>query len=158
MPPALASSMDEPWIRQLLTLCGLPHEDITPEHLRHFWVIKEKGEILGTVGLEILGRLALLRSLAVDPRFRNRGFASELTKKAEQYAASLKIEKHYLLTMTAESFFRKRGYQKIERISAPSEIQETTEFQSLCPASSICMVKRLTLLPSLCQRGKHEGF
>ena len=46
-----ASSVDEPWIRQLLTLCGLPHEDITPEHLPHFWVIKEKGEILGTVGI-----------------------------------------------------------------------------------------------------------
>ena len=26
----LASPMDEPWIRQLLTLCELPHEDITP--------------------------------------------------------------------------------------------------------------------------------
>jgi len=139
----LASPLDEPWIRQLLILCELPHEDIIPEHIPHFWVIKEKGEILGTVGLEILGHLALLRSLAVDPRFRKRGFASELTKKAEEYAASLKIEKLYLLTMTAEIFFRKRGYQKIERISAPSEIQGTAEFQSLCPASSVCMVKPL---------------
>ncbi|MCX5914663.1 MAG: arsenic resistance N-acetyltransferase ArsN2 [Deltaproteobacteria bacterium] len=139
----LASPMDEPWIRQMLTLCGLPHEDITPEHLRHFWVIKETGEILGTVGLEILGRAALLRSLAVDPRFRNRGFASELTKMAEGNAPSLKVELLYLLTMTAESFFRKRGYQKTERNSVPSEIQGTTEFQSFCPASSVCMVKML---------------
>jgi len=141
---ALASSMDEPWIRQLLTLCGLPHEDITFEHLRHFWVIKEKGEILGTVGLEILGCSALLRSLAVDPRFRQRGFASELAKKAEDYAASLNIEAVYLLTMTAESFFGKRGYQKIGRISAPTEIQGATEFRSLCPASSVCMAKPLS--------------
>jgi len=137
--------MDEPWVRQLLTLCGLPHEDITPEHLRHFWVVKEKGEILGTVGLEILGPSGLLRSLAVNPRFRKRGFASELTNKAEEYAASLKIEKLYLLTVTAESFFGKRGYQKMERISVPPEIQGTAEFQSLCPASSVCMVKVLTV-------------
>jgi amino-acid N-acetyltransferase len=142
---ASASPMDEPWIRQLLTLCGLPHEDITSEHLQHFWVIKEKGEILGTVGLEILGPSGLLRSLAVDPRFRKRGFASELTDKAEEYAASLKIEKLYLLTVTAESFFGKRGYQKMERISVPPEIQGTAEFQSLCPASSVCMVKVLTV-------------
>jgi amino-acid N-acetyltransferase len=141
----LASSGDEPWIRQLLTLCGLPHEDLTPEHLSHFWVIKEKGEILGTVGLEIHGRSALLRSLAVDPRFRKRGFASELTKRAEDFAASLNIKELYLLTMTAESFFRKRGYQKIEKISTPSEIQGTTEFQSVCPASSVCMFKVLTV-------------
>jgi len=146
---ASASPMDEPWVRQLLTLCGLPHEDITPEHLRHFWVVKEKGEILGTVGLEILGPSGLLRSLAVKPRFRKRGFASELTNKAEEYAASLKIEKLYLLTVTAESFFGKRGYQKMERISVPPEIQGTAEFQSLCPASSVCMVKRLSLRPSL---------
>ena len=137
----LASPMDEPWIRQLLTLCGLPHEDITPEHLRHFWVIKEKGEILGVVGLEVFGRMGLLRSLAVDPRFRNRGFAAQLTKKAEEYAASLKIEGVYLLTLTAESFFQKRGYQKTERLSVPPEIQGTMEFQSLCPASSVCMAK-----------------
>jgi amino-acid N-acetyltransferase len=141
----LASSGDEPWIRQLLTLCGLPHEDLTPEHLSHFWVIKEKGEILGTVGLEIHGRSALLRSLAVDPRFRKRGFASELTKRAEDFAASLNIKELYLLTMTAESFFRKRGYQKTEKLSVPPEIQGTAEFQSLCPASSICMFKVLTV-------------
>lgn len=145
MTLALASSMDEPWIRQLLTLCGLPNEDLTPEHLSHFWVIKEKGEILGTVGLEIFGRSALLRSLAIDPRFRKRGFASELTKKAEDYATSLKIEVLYLLTMTAESFFRKRGYQKSERNSVPPEIRGTTEFQSLCPANSVCMVKVLAV-------------
>ncbi len=145
MTLALASSMDEPWIRQFLTLCGLPNEDLTPEHLSYFWVIKKKGEILGTVGLEIFGRSALLRSLAVDPRFRKRGFALELTKKAEDYAASLKIEVLYLLTMTAEGFFRKSGYQKTERNSVPPEIRGTTEFQSLCPASSVCMVKVLTV-------------
>jgi len=138
-----ATSMDEPWIRQLLTLCGLPQEDLTLGHLSHFWVIKERGEILGTVGLEMHGRSALLRSLAVDPRFRKQGFASELTKKAEDYAATLKIEVLYLLTLTAESFFRKRGYQRIERNSAPPLIQGTTEFQGLCPASSVCMVKPL---------------
>lgn len=139
----MASPMDEPWIRQLLTLCGLPHEDITPEHLNHFWVIKERGEILGTAGLEIQGRSGLLRSLAVDPRFRKRGFASELAKKAEEYAVSLHVSELYLLTMTAEGFFGKRGYQKIEKISAPPEIRGTTEFQTLCPVSSSCMVKRL---------------
>jgi len=146
---ASATSGDEPWIRQLLTLCGLPHEDITPEHLQYFWVIKEKGEILGTVGLELLGRSALLRSLAVDPRFRKRGFASELAKKAEENAASRKIEKLYLLTVTAESFFGKRHYQKMERISLPPEVQGTAEFQSLCPASSVCMAKKLSLRSSL---------
>ncbi len=141
--PEAASQMDEPWIRQLLTLCELPHEDITPQHLSHFWVIKEKGEVLGVIGLEPFGRLALLRSLAVDPRFRKRGFAAQLTKKAEEYAASHKVKELYLLTLTAENFFLKRGYQRIGRNSAPPQIQGTAEFQGLCPVNSVCMVKRL---------------
>ena len=144
-----AAAGDEPWIRQLLTLCGLPQEDITSEHLQQFWVIKEKGEILGTIGLEILGRSALLRSLAVDPRFRGRGFASELIRKGEESAVLRKVEALYLLTMTAENVFAKRGYQKIERIAAPPEILGTAEFKNLCPAGSVCMVKRLGLAPSL---------
>ncbi len=140
-----ASPKDEPWIRQLLTLCGLPQEDITPQHLQHFWIIKERGQIIGVVGLEVLGRSGLLRSLAVDPGYRNRGFASQLIRKAEEYAATLKIQRLYLLTMTAERerFFVKRGYRKIGRNSAPPAIQETTEFQGICPVSSVCMVRQL---------------
>ena len=138
-----ASPSDEPRIRQLLDLCGLPQEDLTPQHLRHFWVLKEKIEIIGVVGLEVFRGLALLRSLAIDPRFRKRGLAQKLTEKAEEYATSLEIKELYLLTGTAESFFLKRGYQRIERTSAPPEIQRTTEFQGLCPVSSMLMVKQL---------------
>jgi amino-acid N-acetyltransferase len=139
----LAMPKDELWIRQLLALCGLPHEDITPQHLRHFFVTKQNGDILGVIGLEIFGRLALLRSLGVDPRFRKRGLAAQLMKKAEEYAASLEIEELYLLTMTAESFFLKRGYQRIERNSGPPAIRGTAEFQGLCPVSSMLMIKQL---------------
>ncbi len=142
MDIVLASSGDEPWIRQLLTLCGLPHEDITPQHLRHFWAMKEKGQIIGVIGFEVFRSLALLRSLAVDPRFRKQGIAGQLMNKAEDYAVSLKIEAIYLLTVTAESFFLKRGYQRIERSLAPPAIEATAEFQGLCPVSSVLMVKQ----------------
>lgn len=87
----LASPADEPWIRQIPTLCGLPHEDLTPQHLRHFFVMKEKGQGTGVIGLEVLGRLALLRFPAIDLRFPNRELASQLTTKAQEYAASLEI-------------------------------------------------------------------
>jgi amino-acid N-acetyltransferase len=123
----------------------LPQGDITPEHLRHFLVLKEKGQIIGVVGVEVIGRLGLLRSLAVDPRYRRRGFASRLAKRAEECAASLKIEALYLLTLTAEGFFAKRGYQRVERDSVPSSVQGTAEFKNLCPASAVCMVKYLKM-------------
>ncbi len=134
---------DEPRVRQLLTLCDLPEADITPEHLRHFFVLRDKGKIIGTVGVQILGRFGLLRSLAVEPGYRGRGSASRLAEKAEQYAASLNVQRLYLLTMTAEGFFLKRNYQKVQRNSAPLPLQETSEFKNVCPVSAACMAKEL---------------
>jgi len=138
-----ASINDEVRIKQLLAECGLPSEDVTPEHLRNFFILWEGKEIGGVVGLEILGRFALLRSLAVPVRYRRRGFASQLTSKAEGYAFSLKVNALCLLTTTAEKFFADRAYQRLDRNAAPAQIKETAEFQSLCPVSSICMVKYL---------------
>lgn len=138
---ASASPADEPKIRQVLSSCGLPHEDIAPEHLHHFWILKEKKQIIGVIGLQVLRPFALLRSLAVDPLFRNRGLGSQLTQQAEKYADSLNIQGLYLLTTTAEGFFAKRGYQKVPRETIPNQIQGTAEFRSMCPVTAVCMMK-----------------
>ena len=37
----------------------------------------------------------------------------------------------------------RRGYRRIERDSAPDDIASTTEFASVCPASSAFMMKHL---------------
>jgi amino-acid N-acetyltransferase len=42
-----------------------------------------------------------------------------------------------------EGFFARRGYHKVGRDAVPAAIKETVEFQSLCPASAVCMVKHL---------------
>ncbi len=136
---------DEAGIRQLLRLCDLPEADITPEQLRDFLVLKEKGQIIGVVGIEVFGRFGLLRSLAVDARYRHRGFASQLVEKVEEYAATLKVETLYLLTLTAEGFFSERSYQRVQRNSAPPAVQGTAEFKNLCPVSAVCMVKHLKM-------------
>lgn len=97
--------------------------------------------MIAVIGLEVLRPLALLRSLAIDPLFRNRGLGSQLTQQAEKYAGSLKIQALYLLTTTAEGFFAKRGYKKVLREAVPDQIQSTAEFRNLCPATAVCMVK-----------------
>jgi len=62
---------------------------------------------------------------------------------AEQYAAAHHVRALYLLTSTAESYFERRGYRRIDRAEAPPSIQATREFASLCPASCAFMFKRL---------------
>jgi amino-acid N-acetyltransferase len=127
----------------LLQAQGLPVSDITDEHLEHFFFVGSDGSPTGLVGLELYGTDALLRSLVVDENARSKGLGSALIEHAEQYAASLSVRTIYLLTTTAEAFFKRLRYERIERSQAPPSIERTREFASLCPASSAFMVKSL---------------
>ena len=127
----------------LLQAQGLPASDITDEHLEHFFFIGPAGSPTGLVGLEIYGTDALLRSLVVGDNARGKGLGSELVEHAEQYAASKSVRSIYLLTTTAEAFFKRLCYERIDRSQAPPSIERTREFASLCPASSAFMVKCL---------------
>ena len=130
-------------IKQFLEANGLLHQDIEPADLKHFLLVRDGPEMVGLVGLEIRGDDALLRSLAVAGGYRNKGLATLLVDKIEDYARSLKIRTLYLLTLTAESFFAKRDFQPTARTNAPAGIQNTAEFKGLCPASAAFMTKRL---------------
>jgi amino-acid N-acetyltransferase len=138
-----ANPGDEVQIKRLLAECELPGEDITPAHLQDFLVMRDSAHLAGVIGLEVFGPVALLRSLAVRLACRGRGIASRLAHKAEEHARSRGVEAVYLLTTTAEGFFVRRGYARVDRDVLPEAIKATVEFQSLCPASAVCMVRHL---------------
>jgi amino-acid N-acetyltransferase len=127
----------------LLQAQYLPVADITDEHLEHFFFVGSNGWPTGLVGLEIYGADALLRSLVVGEKTRRKGLGSALVVHAEQYAGLKSVWSIYLLTTTAEAFFKRLGYERVDRSQAPSSIERTREFASLCPASSALMVKFL---------------
>jgi amino-acid N-acetyltransferase len=135
-PPAAA-------VKQLLEEARLPTSDLTEAHLEHFLGCGENGALEGVVGLELYPPLALLRSLAVTSISRSRGLGATLLAEAERYARSREVKEIYLLTTTAERFFARAGYERIQREAAPQAIRETKEFSNLCPASSAVMRKRL---------------
>ncbi len=140
---SFAAEDNGPEIRQLLTDSDLHHEDITTAQLKHFVLGWDGPKLVAVVGLEIKNHSALLRSLAVEEDHRNRRIATILVGEIEDYAKSMEVDTLYLLTLTAEAFFKKCGYRRIARYSAPAGIQETTEFRNLCPASAVCMVRYL---------------
>jgi amino-acid N-acetyltransferase len=127
----------------LLQSQGLPISDITDEHMEHFFFVGSDGSPTGLIGLELYGSDALLRSLVVGQNARGKGLGSILVEQAEQHAAAEGIRSIYLLTTTAESFFKRLGYERIDRSQAPPSIRGTREFASLCPASSAFMMKPL---------------
>jgi amino-acid N-acetyltransferase len=130
-------------VNALLATANLPASDLTDEHCRHFFCVGPAHAPLGVVGLELLGAVALLRSLAVASGSQNSGAGSALVQRAETYARQCGVQHLYLLTTTAEAFFARRGYQHVARDAAPPEIRATREFAGICPASSALMTKQL---------------
>jgi amino-acid N-acetyltransferase len=143
MTIAAAQPDDLPAIRALLAAIGLPEADLTSAHLGTFWVSRDAAGLAAVVGLEPHGRAALLRSLAVRADRRGGGLGAALLSHAEAQAVALGTDALYLLTTTADRFFVARGYAVIARDAAPPAIRATREFADLCPASSICMTKRV---------------
>jgi amino-acid N-acetyltransferase len=134
---------NEAEVKRLLSESGLPIEDLTEQHMPHFFGCASGGELMGVVGLELYGELALLRSLAVAADQRGSGLGSRLVEHAENHSREQGVKSLYLLTATAESFFLRRGYARLPREEAPESIKNTKEFGGICPLSSAFMVKHL---------------
>lgn len=130
-------------IRRLLAASDLPTEDLTPSHLAHFFVAREGDDLVGVVGAELYGDVALLRSLAVAPGHRGDGVGARLVTRLEQHAHREGARALYLLTTTAADYFARRGYRRIERAALPAAIQATDEAARLCPSSATCMHKHI---------------
>lgn len=130
---------------QLLSECALPTADISPVTPVKFFGIREEGTLAATIGLELYDAVGLLRSLAVLPAFRKRGFASELVTFAESFAVRHGVESMFLLTDTAEPFFLQLGYVPTARDAAPAAIRASSQFSELCPASAALLSKDIAM-------------
>lgn len=130
-------------IRGLLEAAGLPTSDL--ESARPDFVLIRNGATIVAAGaLQRFGSVALLRSVVVAEKERSRGFGRQVVRQLERLAQREKIAQLVLLTESASGFFRREGYRTIERSAAPPEVQESTEFRSLCPSSATCMLKALS--------------
>jgi amino-acid N-acetyltransferase len=129
-------------IKSLLDSVSLPSVDIE-NHLSNFFVLQNEGEIIGTIGMELYGDTALLRSLAVEKDFQNRGYGQRLYQTLISKAKKMDVINIYLLTETAVGFFSKKGFKEIRRELAPPAIKKTYEYSTLCPEGAVCMVKKL---------------
>jgi amino-acid N-acetyltransferase len=130
-------------VRALLDRASLPSSDLSSATAVQLWVVRDGERVLGAVGLESFGKTGLLRSLVVSEDARGRGLGGALVESLERFARAAGLAELVLLTQTAEAFFAERGYAVIARANAPATVRESSEFKSLCPASAVCMSKRL---------------
>ncbi len=128
---------------QALAKAGLPADDVDAPG-RLFWRFETRNQLLtGYGGLEILGDVALLRSVVTLPPLRRRGIGRAIVLALEAEAALHRCSAVYLLTTDAQAFFGTLGYRKCARDDVPAAIRETTQFATLCPATADVLVKRI---------------
>lgn len=137
LPPTLSEA------RALLAQAGLPADDLGDEDSLRLFAVREGGRLVGMVGLQPLGGVALLRSLAVESPARGRGVGALLVATAEEQARRAGCAEVYLLTTGAAAYFAGRGYRAIGREEAPPALRATRQYAGLCPASAVVMRKSL---------------
>ena len=134
-----ASPRDLPAVKFLLTASNLPLDGLEEQFGEAYAVAVAGDEVVGAEGIEVYERSGLLRSAVVHPDWRGRGVGDALTRDRLEWARRAGLERVYLLTTTAESYFPRFGFTRVDRAEAPSEIRESREFASACPASAAFM-------------------
>lgn len=126
----------------LLREAKLDSSDLKRANVRLFIMI-EDNELAGVGGLEIINKVALLRSVAVSPNFQGKGVGTQLVNAIEETARKSGLTALYLLTNTAAGFFKANGYQVIHRDDFAESLKKTAQFSGLCPVSAVCMKKEM---------------
>lgn len=139
-PPEPASSGDLDRILELLIEAGLPTEGVTEENLDNYVVVRNgEGLVVGVAGVEFYGQQALLRSVCVMPQYRGRGIGGRLVAAVLRRARARRSSQVFLLTTTAEGYFSRRGFRRVERSEIRGPVTRSAEFQRSCPESATAM-------------------
>lgn len=138
-----AAVADVPAIKSLLAEADLPTAGVD-EHWQTFLVARDGGRIVACGGSEAYHTAALLRSIAVQPSYRSHGLGRRLVRQLLDRLSSRGLREFYLLTTTAEEYFAKRGFKRIDRDEINPQLMASRELQDACPQSAICM--RLVML------------
>lgn len=142
MNVARAISTDLPGIERLLTHASLPRDGVA-DHIHHWVVARDGDTIVGSAALELYGRDALLRSVAVAAPYQGMGLGHELVTHALQLARQQRIQHVFLLTETAAAFFPRFGFVPTTRAQVPAAVHQSVEFTFACPTSATVMVATL---------------
>jgi hypothetical protein len=119
-----------------LQAAQLPTGDLFDGDVRYYTI---GGDTFG--GIVNVGGVAMLRSMVATTR--GRGDGKKLLDEILTEAVANGFSEAWLLTDTAESFFARHGFERMDRNAAPDALKQTRQFTSLCPSSAALMRRRL---------------
>ncbi len=116
------------------------------DNLRDFFVYTEQDKIMACAALHISWEdLAEIRSVVVKTENRGAGIGKEIIEACVREAGELKIKKVFLLTRKPD-FFKKFGFNEIEKSSLPHKIWSDCTSCVLFPnCNEIAMIKEIQI-------------
>jgi N-acetylglutamate synthase-like GNAT family acetyltransferase len=133
-----AQQADYNRVAELLESASLPTAGVA-EHFGNFLIAEHGSVIVGVIGLEVYEDVGLLRSAVVDSSLQNQGIGSTLYTHLIEHAKNRGIRRLILLTNTAERYFERKGFRKIDQKSVTGAITQSVEFSGACPSHAACM-------------------
>lgn len=133
-----AGQADVAAIKHLLETNGLPTAGVD-EHWKTFVVARAGNRVIGCGGAEAYPVAALIRSIAVAPEYRRSGIGRQIVRHLLDRLTSRGLREFYLLTTSAEEYFKKRGFKVIDRDEVHPQVLASREFQDACPSTAVCM-------------------
>ena len=137
-----ATTRDLDAVEGLLSANDLPLDGVK-ENLSGFIVAEQSGRVIGAVGLEKFGSIALLRSAVVSNEHRGSGVGRRLVEQILERAEKDGIEELFLLTTTAEDYFPRFGFTRTTRSAVPPAVKASAEFRGACPDTALVMARRI---------------
>lgn len=135
-----ATTADLSAVKEILAASGLPSAGLEQTVL---WVLAAPG-IKGVVGYERYGEAALLRSLAVAPESRGRGYAAALLRQLWPRLADVNVTTVYALTTTIPDRLLRLGFEETAREALPDALAASEQLRGACPASARVFRKALS--------------
>jgi amino-acid N-acetyltransferase len=129
-------------VEDLLRGNSLPTDGVA-EAFMDFLVAERDGALIGAIGLEISGDVALLRSAVVSRGARGQGVGERLVRTIVAHAGEKGVRALFLLTTTAQSYFPRFGFVEIPRSDVPESVRRSPEFRGACPESAVVMMRVL---------------
>jgi UDP-N-acetylmuramate: L-alanyl-gamma-D-glutamyl-meso-diaminopimelate ligase len=126
-------------VRRVLEITEL-EEPARDDQQGSFFVLRNEDGVVGGVSLEVLGDDAILRALAVDPKFRGAGYGWMLADTAVNQARWRGVRRIYLLTEAASDFFAaKFGFRVVDRSTLSRQVAASEVFTRPAAAQQVAM-------------------
>lgn len=132
-----ATQTDFPKIARFLTENELPTNGVQ-KFIENFVIAADDSDSwIGVAGLEVYGKSGLMRSVAVDRQFRGLHHGRTLVNAVLNDAGAKGIENVYLLTDSAEGYFKRLGFEVVKREDVDEEVKESPEFTEICETATV---------------------